>query len=96
MPNFISEDDIERAILGRLSSFGYETLDCHTADLDDPNNGSGRADGREVMLSARLRRAARRLNPHLPDTAVERALARVSDERAALSAVATNRELDAL
>lgn len=39
MPNFISEDQIEQAILQKLhGQFGYELLNCFTADRDDPND----------------------------------------------------------
>lgn len=33
MPNFISEDDIEVAMVQRLQHvYGYDTLNCHTAE----------------------------------------------------------------
>jgi hypothetical protein len=42
VPNFISEDNIEQAILKRLEErFGYELLNCHTADAEDFSDGSG-------------------------------------------------------
>ena len=42
MLNFISEDDIERAMVRRLvDSFGYDSLNCHTSDPEDLNDGSG-------------------------------------------------------
>ena len=66
MPNFISEDDIEQALLQRLQHLaGWNTLNCFTAQPDDLNDGSGRADKREVILADRLRAAIacrRRLN----------------------------------
>ena len=52
MANFISEDDIEQALLQRLQHLaGWNTLNCFTAQADDLNDGSGRADKREVILA---------------------------------------------
>ena len=56
MPNFISEDQIEQAMVQRLQHLcGYDTLNCYTADPDDLDDGSGRTDKREVILRDRLR-----------------------------------------
>ena len=97
MPNFISEDQIEQALLQRLQHLcGYDALNCFTAQPDDPNDGSGRTDKREVILTARLREAVRRLNPHIPSAAQEQAVAQLTQARRAMSLVAANREVDAL
>ena len=54
MPNFISEDDIEQAMVQRLQHlYGYDVLDCYTADPADLNDGSGRTDKREVVFRGR-------------------------------------------
>ena len=51
MPNFISEDDIEQAILAKLKDeFGYEVLNCYTSDAENINDRSGRKDKRDVVL----------------------------------------------
>lgn len=97
MPNFITEDQIEQALLQRLQHLcGFEVLNCHTADPADLNDGSGRSDKREVLLPARLKAAALRLNPHMPEPVVDAALARLADRRQAMSPVAANREVDGL
>ena len=68
--SFISEDDIERAMVRRLvDSFGYDSLNCHTSDPEDLNDGSGRRD-KEVVLD-RLKRAAVALNPEIPEAAID-------------------------
>ena len=78
MPNFISEDQIELALLQRLQHVcGFDVLNCYTADPADLNDGSGRKDKREVLLSLRLRAAAMRLNPQIPEATVDEALARL-------------------
>lgn len=97
MPNFISEDDIEQALLQRLQHLaGWNTLNCLTAQPDDLNDGSGRADKREVILADRLRAAIARLNPQVPAAAQEQALATLLQPRTAMSLVKANREVDGL
>ena len=51
MPNFISEEQIEQALLQRLQYVcGFDVLECHTTDPADLNDGSGRLDKRDVLL----------------------------------------------
>lgn len=97
MPNFISEDDIERAILAKLKTeFGYEILNCHTTDPEDLNDRSGRTDKRDVIFADRLRESLIRLNRDTPAPAIETAIERLTDKRRAMSAINANRELDDL
>lgn len=97
MPNFISEDQIEQAILQKLhQEFGFELLNCYTADQADLNDKSKRTDKREVLLYDRLREAAIRLNPAIPTAAIEDALDRLIDKRPAMTLIAANREIDTL
>ena len=78
MPNFISEDDIEQAMVQRLQDdYGYDALNCYTADPADLKDGSGRTDKRDVILHDRLKAAAIGLNPDIPESAVDDALAAV-------------------
>jgi type I restriction enzyme R subunit len=94
MPNFISEGQIERALVQRLQHLhGFDSLDCHTEDPEDRNDDSGRTDKRQVILLDRVREAAIRLNPTIPGKAVEDALEKLLDPRSALSLVAANREV---
>ena len=97
MPNFLSEDNIEQAIVQRLQHlYGYDVLDCYTAEAADLNDGSGRADKREVILRDRLKAAAVRLNPEIPETAIDDAVEQVCDQRQAMATIVANRELDNL
>ena len=97
MPNFISEDQIEQALLQRLQHVcGFDVLNCYTADPADLNDGSGRKDKREVLLPLRLKAAAMRLNPQIPEATVDEALARLADRRQSMSLIAANREVDGL
>ena len=55
MSNFISEAQIERALVQKLQHLhGFDALDCHTEDPEDLNDGSGRANKREVILVDRV------------------------------------------
>ncbi|MFQ5472759.1 MAG: type I restriction endonuclease subunit R, partial [Dehalococcoidia bacterium] len=97
MPNFISEDDIEQAMMQRLQHvYGYDTLNCFTADPAELNDGSGRTDRRDVILHDRLKEAAIALNPGVPESAIDDALKQLCDKRRAISSIAANREMDSL
>lgn len=97
MPNFISEDDIEQALLQRLQHlYGFDVLDCHTSDRDDLDDGSNRKDKRDVILADRLKAACVKLNPNIPESAIDDAVARVCDRRSAMAPLKANMELDAL
>ena len=97
MPNFISEDQIEQALLQRLQHVcGFDVLGCYTSDPADLNDSSGRKDKRDVLLPQQLKAAAVRLNPHIPEPVVDAALAQLADRRQAMSLIAANREVDGL
>jgi type I restriction enzyme R subunit len=97
MPNFISEDNIEQAIVQKLvKDYGYRAINCHTENPDDLNDNSGRTDKREVVFHERLKAAALRLNPDLPEAAVDLALSKLTDSRGAMTTIAANREIDTL
>ncbi len=97
MPNFISEDDIEQATLQRLQHlYGFDVQECYTADPEDLNDGSNRSDKRDVILMDRLKEAAIRLNPGIPESAIDQALEQLTEKRRAMSPIAANREIDGL
>jgi type I restriction enzyme R subunit len=94
MPNFISEDQIERALLQRLQHLhGFDVLDCYTEDPEDLNDDSGRTNKRDVVLLGRVREAAIRLNPLIPEAVIDDALEGLVDRRQAMTLVAANREI---
>ena len=82
MPNFISEDQIEQALVQKLQQlYGFETLNCYTENPEDLRDGSGRAHKREVILIDRVKETALRLNPHIPPKAIDEALEKLLDRR---------------
>jgi type I restriction enzyme R subunit len=97
MANFISEDQIEQALVQKLQHLhGFDVLDCYTADAENLNDSSNRAHKRDVILIDRVREAATRLNPDIPEAAIESALEKLSDRRQAMTLIAANREIYAL
>jgi type I restriction enzyme R subunit len=97
MPNFLSEDDIEQAMVQRLQHlYGYDSLNCYTSDPADLEDGSGRSDKREVIFRDRLKVAAVTLNPEIPESAIDVAIDQICDRRQAMATIAANRELDGL
>src|SRR5664280_379083 len=94
MPNFISEDQIERALVQKLEQLhGFDSLNCHTEDPEDMNDRSGRANKRDVILVDRVREAAVRLNPTIPSQTIENALERLLDRRQSMTLVAANHDV---
>jgi type I restriction enzyme R subunit len=94
MPNFISEDQIERALVQKLVELhGFDSLNCNTQDPEDLNDRSGRANKRDVLLVDRVREAAGRLNPTIPSQVIESALERLLDRRQAMTLVAANQDV---
>ena len=97
MANFISEDDIEQAVLQKLQTdYGFQHLNCFTANAETLPDKSNRIDKRQVILTDRLRSAVCRLNPDLPDSAIDAAVDQITQHRRAISTIAANSELDAL
>jgi len=94
MPNFISEAQIELALLQRLQHVhGYDVLKCQSEDAEDLVDGSHRSDKRDVFLLDRVREAAVRLNRKIPEEVIDGALESLVDRRQAMSLVAANHEI---
>lgn len=70
MRNFISEADIERAILDTLKSekFKYDDIiicDANPNKRDDLNDGTGRASKKECVLPVVLEKSLKKINPNV-------------------------------
>lgn len=75
MANYISEDDIERAILEKLNNlpFNYDILRC-SADAesrDNLNDGTGRNSKRQCVLPVVLTDALYRINPTIDKSIID-------------------------
>lgn len=94
MPNIISEDQIEQALVQKLQHLhGFDSLDCNTQDPENLNDGSNRTHKRDVILADRVKEAALRLNPHIPGKVIGEALEKLLDRRLSMSLIAANQEV---
>ena len=75
MSRFIYEDDIEKALLGKLAAepFGYDVITCDpsTSSKENINDGTGRASKKQCVLPAVLRSALIRINPTIPAEVID-------------------------
>lgn len=69
MANYISENDIEQAILDKLNKapFNYDIIRCPASadSRDNLNDGTGRTDKRQCVLPVILNEALVRINPNI-------------------------------
>ena len=92
--NYISEDQIEKACVKFLvNNFGYQELDCTTANNSDINDGSNRNDLRDVILKDRLFANTKQLNPTVPDDTITHAIDGLMDRRTSQSLLQANQEI---
>lgn len=94
MPNLITEDQIEQALVQKLQHLhGFDVLDCYTSNAEDLNDGSNRANKRDVILAERVLEALIRLNSHIPAAAIEQALETLLNRRQSMTLIAANSEV---
>ena len=94
MPNFISEDQIEKATVSLLKEkFGYRTLNGFTQEADDLNDRSNRSNKQEVVFLNILRAYAIKLNRNIPEPVIDEALSRLTAHRYAMSPILANKEV---
>ena len=94
MPNFISEEQIEQSLVRKLrDGHGYDSINCYTEDPEDPNDGSKRANKREVIFLDRLKDAAVALNKEIPSTAIDSAIEKFAERRLSMSFTSANKEI---
>ena len=65
----------EQPVIEWLRGLGYETL--FSPDLAPGGAFMERNDYREVVLSARFRRSLKRINPNIPDEALDQAAKKI-------------------
>ena len=92
-PHAYTEDQlVEQPAIGLFAALGWQTVSALEERL-----GAGGTLGREtkgeVVLVERLRAALARLNPGLPDEAIQTAIDELSRNRSAMSLEAANREV---
>lgn len=88
MPNFISEDQIEKATIEVfVNNLGYRHINCHYSD------STGRVSESEVVIKPVLRNALLRLNPELPESAIDEAQEILCRTHYDLSEILANKEI---
>lgn len=97
MKSFISEDDIEQAILNKLSdkAFGYNIILCD-ANPDKREilpDGTGRTNKRECVLPEVLRKSLLRINPTVTEEKIDEVVRSLCANFTGVDIVATNYEL---
>ncbi|HBG28351.1 MAG: deoxyribonuclease [Planctomycetes bacterium GWF2_41_51] len=94
MPNFISEDQIEKAAVKLLKEkYGYRTLNCFTNDVEDLKDKSNRDNKQEVVFLDVLKEYAIKLNSKIPLPVIEQAIEKLTSRRYAMSPVLANKEV---
>ncbi len=67
MPNYISEDDIEKACIDKLTSHNkFTAIHCYTKEKENLADNSGRNTKKEIILPIVLQDSLERLNPTIP------------------------------
>lgn len=97
MPNYISEDQIEKAAVKLLhDKYGYRKVNCYTADLENLNDKSGRLIKQEVIFPDILKKQAVQINPAIPENIIEQAIELFTARRSAMSPILANKEVYSL
>ncbi len=97
MGSFISEDDIEQAILAKLQepSFKYDILKCDPdpAKREDLNDGTGRTSKSQCVLPEVMRTAIFRLNPNIDADVLNKIIRELCQDYSAKDIETANYEL---
>ncbi len=97
MKKFISEDDIEQAILAKLKEepFNYDIIICDSnPDMrDDLNDGTGRTSKKQCVLPAVLEKSLQKINPNVELSYLQRIAKDLSRDFTGTDMVQTNYKL---
>ena len=94
MPNFISEDQIEKAAVTLLKdTYGYRSINCYTSDIENLSDGSNRLNKQEIAFRDILKTFAINLNPGIPESSIDSALDILTARRAAMNSLHANKEV---
>lgn len=97
MRNFISEDDIEQAILSKLKAepFKYDILICDAdpSKRDDLNDGTGRNSKKECVLPDVMLSSLKRINPTIEENKIKEIVKNLRQDYTGTDIVDTNYKL---
>src|SRR5262245_30134982 len=89
----ITEDDIEQEAVQILKELTYRHLNCFTADREQLSDGSQRSSKKEVIFQEILQAQTRKLNPDLPQQALDSALQELTRKRNSMALLKANQEV---
>ena len=97
MRNFISEDDIEQAILSKLKAepFCYDIITCDAdpSHKEDLNDGTGRTSKKQCVLPIIMEESLKRLNPDIDPDRIKSIVKDLSVDFSGRDIVAVNYQL---
>lgn len=97
MAKYITEDDIEVAVLDKLSQpdFGYAIVKCDPdpSKREDLNDGTGRSSKKECVLPRVLKDSLVRINPHIPEEIIDEVVKTLTRDFTGTDIVAINYDL---
>ncbi|HBR21005.1 MAG TPA: DEAD/DEAH box helicase, partial [Nitrospiraceae bacterium] len=92
MNQYTESDLIEQPAIELFKSLGYAHQDCYNESFGS-NGTLGRETSTDVVLKPRLKQALIKLNPSLPNEAIERAIEELTRDKSILHPVTANREI---
>ncbi|MBN2543309.1 type I restriction endonuclease subunit R [bacterium] len=91
--DFSENSLVHKPAIKLFHQLGWETADCFH-EFDTPEGSPlGRATKSEVIIISHLKTALEKLNPELPDVALEQAIEELTRDRSRMSLVAANQEI---
>lgn len=97
MAKYITEDDIEKAVMERLGlpEFGYKLIFCDPDPnkREDLNDGTGRSSKKECVLPGVLESSLKRLNPQITENIIKDVVQTLRRDYTGTDMVATNYDL---
>ncbi|MBG0810806.1 type I restriction endonuclease subunit R [Methylosinus sp. H3A] len=90
---FSENDLIEQPAIELFASLGWQTADLYGEFSGRGGSVEGRASKRDAILPNRLRLALKRLNPDLPQEALDDAYSVIARERGAIDPIRANAEI---
>jgi type I restriction enzyme R subunit len=84
---------VEKPAIKLFASLGWQTADLFAEFSGKGGSAEGRASKRDAVLPNRLRLALKRLNPALPQEALDDALSTLTRERGAIDPIRANAEV---
>jgi type I restriction enzyme R subunit len=90
---FSEADLVERPAIGLFETLGWRTADLFAEFSTIGGSSEGRASKRDAVLPNRLRAALKRLNPALPQDALDDATSILTRERGAIDPIRANAEV---